>query len=127
MAKMVYAPDSPSNALVLAIEYAREAKGAARPGALDRVAETEEAEYRRELARHQVQLKSRGQILGFIITLLWLVGAVVIGTFSNPWAATLFASVDLVPLVAIFVISRQPVEKPAKMRISQTAAPEPAT
>jgi hypothetical protein len=103
--------NSRSETLKLAIEIAQDAKGAQIQPALDRVAEAEESAYRRQVVLCQLDLKSRGQILGFIITLLWLVGAVAIGIYSNPWAATLFGAVDLVPLVAIFVISRQPVDK----------------
>jgi hypothetical protein len=98
--------------------------------AIELAAQQEEHVWRRANVEKQLDLKRKGQIYGFIISIAWLIGAVVIGITANPWAGTLLASVDLVPLVAIFVLSRMPEEKKKKSISSkkkQAAAGEPRT
>jgi hypothetical protein len=105
-------PSALNHELDLAIAMAYEARGAARERALDRLAEAEETVHRRAMEQRQLDLRSRGQIIGFIITILWFAAALIIGLKADPWAGTVLASLNVVPLVTLFVTSRQPPETP---------------
>ena len=95
-----------SQELELYLEVARISRGE-----LERIAQAEDARHRRAIEQRRLELKSRGQVMGFVLALLSLIGTVLIGIGTDHWEAAIFGSVNIVPLVAIFVLWRRPVEQ----------------
>lgn len=74
--------------------------------------------HRQELERTVVsgaeRRADRGQNFGLIIALAFLVATVILGLGGQPWLAGVLGSIDLVALVAVFVLGKQKQEARAQ-------------
>ena len=83
------------------------------PGTAERIftLAEEQSLYRRSMGKSIVEASIRNQIYGttcgLIVALAGLASAVVLGLHGQPWVAGVIGSIDLVGLVAVFVIGHK--------------------
>ena len=80
----------------------------------------EQSAHRRQMEERKLddesRLSKRGQWFGFVLGILGLSFAFILGLYQNTWAASILGGGTLVALVSVFVIGRRKSESSTKSK-----------